>query len=1105
METRKVLELLVIYLAIIGGTYYLVVNSTFTYIPGHYMGGYHRYTSLLGVGVGIILFLLTSFSDPGTINADNNNCIGEKNTLYFVMFLLWHFFLCVYGTVAIGLVLADRLKELEVVYILTAYYGIDNSFRSLAPHVVQWLIGSYNTQILLMVFLAIVSLLLSGFFGYHLSLCISNTTTNETFKWQDYQSWQRKVNEAKVSAEALKASLGDLSQETKPPQSKWKSFFKRSHLEEVEIIKNNIYDRGFFQNLYIKSVLTQKGLDIFCHKFYIPEDVHPQLPSPNQTIHEMPVGKIAKVSHFEILCRVHGIEPTVGLFRCFYVNSKNKGCMSFSKRSDSDVVCYTKPLDSLKHWNDHFFWVDSFACPASFPWHTDKNDSREPFPKSTEFNANNYVVLVAHPAPFWKFPEPFLYLVGMSSYYTLDEDTYPSFLHDDRTEMDLSAFIHVVDPTKVKVAERERAEGEARLLDSTVGCVVPLLPVSPARAESELEASVDKLFDESGSTEQRDSAAGGGHDGEIKIVTVTEDVAAITSKRPRRQRKKRPAVTDASGSSHPPKKLRGDHGTSSGAATGGKSLSVLKELLASSILNRESGALTDSITGLNLRTIGPFERFVISSDSSYHSSTNASGAEGDSIIRSAIVPPVMAEVVVTSYSVNAPSVPVPKTSTKITYPVHASMFHDFDTTEAVKVDVAGPSYSVKQDLSMGSRELNAKTFHQVFVPQWNVLNDSLLDDSDVSREFFNVGTTRQACLNAEVRMRTEYCLSKRKRLESECKSQADLLKARDIEIENLKAQLLLKEAEAAEKNVVLENERDSFNGKITELQSLISAKDLELKEVNVVVSSFKSQNDGLVDQVHALETTCSSLCDQVSGYERLKEQIEEFQDAQMNIVNDKVAKLDADLLEMALHLKEKFYPHLLTTISGRSILQPWGRNPEDIVAYNPATEADYNSALRRFREVDFPLLSELSSRKDASVADIMDLLRLESPLADAPGMSDLQPDVEQLRLPIHRLEDQVVLGETSLAFALSVPLVDPLSAKNLMGTAGTSDSVPATVVTTTALSTTFASAISVPPITIEDYEIAGTDGQEDTHGNVQENVASFPTVEFEKEELDTTP
>lgn len=79
-----------------------------------------------------------------------------------------HFLLCLYGTVVIGLVLAGRLKELKVVDILTGtvciwyihvwvyqllgiyiiyicvcfhflavYYGIENSFQSLAPHVIQ--------------------------------------------------------------------------------------------------------------------------------------------------------------------------------------------------------------------------------------------------------------------------------------------------------------------------------------------------------------------------------------------------------------------------------------------------------------------------------------------------------------------------------------------------------------------------------------------------------------------------------------------------------------------------------------------------------------------------------------------------------------------------------------------------------------------------------------------------------------------------------------------------------------------------------------------------------------------------------------------------------
>ncbi|GKE22861.1 hypothetical protein Tco_1434373 [Tanacetum coccineum] len=635
----------------------------------------------------------------------------------------------------------------------------------------------------------------------------------------------------------------------------------------------------------IKSVLTQKGLDTFCRKFHIPESVHPQLPSRNQTMHERPVGKIgvytrffeyanfrlplftflvdvlkyfrinlsqlsviaaAKVSHFEILCRVYSIELTVLLFCCFYVNSKNKGWMSFSKRSDNSSVCYTKPLDSLKHWNDHFFRVDAFACLVSFPWHTDKNVSRDPLPKSTEFNVDDYVVLVAHPAPFWKFPEPFLCLVGMSRYYTLDEDTYPRFLHDDGeggclslyivhlvvfnlifdylfvyAEVDLFAFIHVVDPTKVKIVERECDEGERKVLDSTIGRVVPLLPVAPARAEGDLEASVDRLFDEGGNTNQGDSDASGGRNDVIEPVTDVEDIAAenVTAQRPKRQRKKRPAVTV-------------------GVATGGKSPSIIKELLASSILNaeagvtavatlpfitssisaipeREGGYPTDSVTEPNLRTIGPTERFVISLDSSHHSSTNALGAEVDSIIRYVVLPPMMTEAVVTSHATSAPSIPVPETETKNTSLVHPSIFPNSGFAETVRPDVTCPFYSAEQDLSMGSRELNTETLHQVFIPQWNVLNDSLLDDSDVSREFID-----------------HLAPPALRRLESECKKQADLLKARDGEIENLKAQLLLKEAEATkvvrlriQKNVALEKEKDALDGKVAEFQSSIVDKE----------------------------------------------------------------------------------------------------------------------------------------------------------------------------------------------------------------------------------------------------------------------------------------
>ncbi|GKC92007.1 hypothetical protein Tco_1157449 [Tanacetum coccineum] len=308
--------------------------------------------------------------------------------------------------------------------------------------------------------------------------------------------------------------------------------------------------------------------------------------------------------------------------------------MSFSKRPGNDVVCYTKPLDSLKNWNDRFFWVDAFACPASFPWNTSKSVPKDPFPKSTEFNTEHYATLVAHPAPFYKYLEPFLCLVGISRYYTLDENTYPQFLCDDDEEMDLLSFIRTADPTKVMIGERQRGEDEPKLLDTTVGRTVPLLPVAPARAESELDASVDMLFDEGGSethVEQGDSAGGVRDEQDIIIqpiiTVVTTIVEDVISLQPRRPKKRKTTVSDDSGSSHPLKKLKEDHRTLSGASVGGKSKFVVQQLLAEAVQNvvvrgepiptlpfvtssvsstpeREEEDHTDSLAGVNLRTVG---------------------------------------------------------------------------------------------------------------------------------------------------------------------------------------------------------------------------------------------------------------------------------------------------------------------------------------------------------------------------------------------------------------------------------------------------------------------------------------------------------------------
>ncbi|GJS75411.1 gypsy type transposase [Tanacetum coccineum] len=902
--------------------------------------------------------------------------------------------------------------------------------------------------------------------------------------------------------------------------------------------------------------------DAFCEKYHILDTVHPELPGSNQRIRNNPAGKIgvyirffdfanfliplsqflvdvlayfhinlsqlsviaaAKVSHFEILCRVHGYEPTVGLFRRFYVNSKNKGWMSFSKRSDTAPVCYTKPLDSLKHLNDSFFWVDSSVFPLFIPWQTKKTLTRDPSPTAAEFSAETCDFLATHQALFRKFSEPFLCLVGISRYYDLDDNVYPTFLTATGEEMDLFAFIRHTDPTKVQIGERQIERGQVPLLDSTQGRVIPLANEDYHGDQNENTES----FNEGGGGATQESHSGeadrAGQDEEATIVLDEEFQAAVADK-PKGTRKKRKVVGGTSGSNLPPKKLREVHDTSgdAGASTVGKSLATLQGLLKRSTLvveigatttatapfvtssvtltpEREGGGHIDSVSGPNLRNQHPAERFVISSDSSPHSSTNAADAEVTSIVRSPIPPPpVMTAAVATTVVAGTSSAHVLGACTE---PTIQSLFADSASPSAAGPEIAGPSDPHSTEISADSfyvsQEMDSETVQQIYVPKWNVINDSAFDDPEVCRSMidqlappgffsqlrsmdydqlfteFNVGAAHQTCLSAEVRLRSEYNFRERKKFERKCHRQTDLLMEKDAEIASLKAQLSLMEAEAAEaihlysqvsvaeaakvarvselnslkeRNVegqvaalesaaiIKDTELASFNAQITKLTQDLSSFQLSCDELSIKAASFESERDGLVDQVSSLEGTCFGLRDQVLGYELLKEQYEAVQDAQVKILSNRVAELDFELMGMTVHLDKEFYPRFLDHIAARR----W--HVDRVVA-------GIDSRISRRG------LAELESQKDASTC-IMDSLCLEGPFAETP-------EVKEGALS-HLLSISEAIG----------PLVDPLSFEKLVGEASTSG-VPATTATTTALSVlvTTANVSSIPPISVADYEV----------------------------------
>lgn len=74
----------------------------------------------------------------------------------------------------------------------------------------------------------------------------------QTFKWQEYIGWQKKLREARASAAALRAGNGSITNEPEAKPSKGKCLCRRGSTDEdlkTSCLKNNRYDRGFVHNI----------------------------------------------------------------------------------------------------------------------------------------------------------------------------------------------------------------------------------------------------------------------------------------------------------------------------------------------------------------------------------------------------------------------------------------------------------------------------------------------------------------------------------------------------------------------------------------------------------------------------------------------------------------------------------------------------------------------------------------------------------------------------------------------------------------------------------------------------------------------------------------
>ncbi|GJX36169.1 hypothetical protein Tco_0247726 [Tanacetum coccineum] len=340
---------------------------------------------------------------------------------------------------------------------------------------------------------------------------------------------------------------------------------------------------------------------------------------------------------------------------------------------------------------------------------------------------------------------------------------------------------------------------------------------------------------------------------------------------------------------------------------------------------------------------------------------------------------------------------------------------------------------------------------------------------------FNVGAARQICLESEVRSRAEHELELKEKLKGKYDARGRLLEEKDLEILRLKS-LLVEEAERAETAEVvrLRGQVSALTGEVSVLKSTIAQKDTDISlldsratylksalddskaacaEAGSLITSLTSERDRLTSEVSTLHT----------AFQDFKKKAEAQQEEQAQVLYNRVAELEAHVMDVSGRLEGEFYPAYLTTLAGRRWFLTHGiqlavlkciKSPEYqgilghalgramdfdmhegmepryehgvagtplfvVEAYNPeAARTSYFDAVRALEDVNFPLVNLLKSKKDAGMDEVLDCFILDGPLADLPEAAHLQPCLEQLSVPIHHSDDKAIVGETSLSFAL---------------------------------------------------------------------------------------
>ncbi|GJZ86759.1 hypothetical protein Tco_0658369 [Tanacetum coccineum] len=724
------------------------------------------------------------------------------------------------------------------------------------------------------------------------------------------------------------------------------------------------------------STIFLEYLREFASEYYIPEDLHPELPGPKDTIVDFPEGKVghfqihfsqlsvlgvAKVSHFEINCRVLNIIPTLNLFRVFYVPSYNSGWMSFSKRPGMTTPqCYTKPLDSVKNWNNGFFWVDERIFPTVVEWRSDA--PKDKMPSADTYSAADVATLDTHRAPIKKQPETLLCLVGLSRNYFMGNYMYPTFLYDDGRDMDLFNLISASNPTKVKTGTRPRAAHEVPQLTTNANHVIDMEDTVAASRSSETSSVVEKSPLDFSSEDLPPMITGRGE---------TEDqVPAVVSQ-------EAPFVENAATTEVAPE------------------LNLEKEAtVIGPLVNKRRHKRDQSETEANIPP-----KVLRKDHASVRPVQNTRGGKS-----------------LAAMGVDADPPPSYTFATKDT-PAALQSVSDLDPLFSKEAAVAEDPESEKSTsfTSIGGSP------GSIYQPGWGVTNNCRLDTPDVCQDVVD-HLVPPVAMGSQLRLRFEQEVKLLKKVVAQVARRDQRIQAREKDIKNLEALL---EAEADMKEAV-----EAKNAKLVK----------ELESLRVQFSDLQVSNNQLSQQVSTLQAQVTYEERIKAAFEEFKKYKDDRVNSQYAEIDARLDALSIDfdeelyphmlttiagrrwVIEHGLRLAvmkcaestklRQAFADVVSAGIAKGMSEGLKHGIEHgkakldlaaIEAYDPEADTKYVAAIHALKDLKYPLVDQLEKLKDAPIDLIMASLYLESDSAeDAPQwIRELRPSSSQLKIPIY--------------------------------------------------------------------------------------------------------